>query len=717
MRRSAAAVATLAALTLAGPAAPATAAVPPSLHAPASCERIEAAPGYEFVKCDDGVPPSGGTTPNPSGEAAVTVPAKYRGHVGLPAKAPDAASVPGADAGGRVALDVDVSLPGSPPPRRGYPLLFMMHGCCSGDKTSWEAESFDGPDARGEKWHYSNAWFAARGYAVVNFTARGFVDGQNRGSTGQTQLDSRAHEINDYQALSCQLLRSAPSFSDVAGHRVRLDPGRVVTTGGSYGGGFSWMALTDPRWRCGQAAGAPRMSLRATAPKYGWTDLAYSLVPTGRHLQGPARLPSARGCETASFDVRGRRCAGSVVGIPKRSIVAGLYASGKTGVPPGSKHTTFPPKIDEGISCLNGSYPPETDPACERTIRELLPEFMRVRSAYYQQRFFRLIRRRPSYRVPVFNAASFTDPLFTPVENRRMLDRLRRAAPRYPIQSYHGDYQHFTQNKAKEWGDLCGSDHHVCAGDDYLRDVDRPPVSRERVGVTSRLNDFIDHFARPQSNRRERRPRFDVTASLQVCPENATERYPADEPGRRYTAGSFERLAPHRLRLRFGADQVTTSRVAPNPHAVSADPVGNQVSNGARCPVETEPAGEGVAVYQGRPLEQGRVMIGETSVRVDFDASMVPPGPSGLQLNARLYDVFPDGRAVLVDRGPRRLTQREIAAGAVGFELHGNGWRFPGGHSVRIELTQDDEPYLRASDVPSSLTLERVRLALPVRRR
>ena len=73
---------------------------------------------------------------------------------------------------------------------------------------------------------------------------------------------------------------------------------------------------------------------------------------------------------------------------------------------------------------------------------------------------------------------------------------------------------------------------------------------------------------------------------------------------------------------------------------------------------------------------------------------MAPPADNGLQLNARLYDVFPDDSALMVDRGPRRLTPEEAEAGKVTFELHGNGWRFEDGHSVRIELTQDDEPFL-----------------------
>src|SRR5256885_1252112 len=78
-----------------------------------------------------------------------------------------------------------------------------MHGCCQGSKGDWERNSFD-PSR--EQWHYNNAWFASRGYVVLNYTARGFRSG-TRGSTGQSQLDSRLFEINDFQYL-------AGSFAD-----------------------------------------------------------------------------------------------------------------------------------------------------------------------------------------------------------------------------------------------------------------------------------------------------------------------------------------------------------------------------------------------------------------------------------------------------------------------------------------------------------------------
>ena len=698
----------------------AQAGIAPTLHDPANCTQVEPAPGASVLRCDDGVPQAGGTEANESGESAVTVPARYDGYQRLPRRSQDAASVPGADGRGNIALDVAVTLPTTRPGARGFPVVFMMHGCCGGSKASWQADDFD---ASGEHWHYSDAWFAARGYAVVTYTARGFVDGNGDGSTGETQLDSRSYEINDFQHLACQFSQSSRRgrFDDVTGRRVRVDSRRVVVTGGSYGGGFSWLALTDPRWRCpGQAgSGRKRMRIAAVAPKYGWTDLVHSLVPTGLHTQRPGSLPDAKGCDSGPLTFAGDECGEPApLGVVKRSIVAGLYASGKSGVPPGSSHTTFPPEIDQAITCLEGVYPPPPgDPNCADVIANTLPEFLRERSAYYQARFFRKIERKRGWRVPVWNAATFTDPLFPAVEHVRMVNRLRRSAPRYPVQTYQGDYQHFAQNKAKEWGDVCeaDTDRHVCNSEEYVNGFNRAPEGRVSLGATTMLNRFIDHYARPRANRRERRPKFNVTAALQVCPENAGQR-PADEPGPRFRARTFAGLATERLKLSFAGTQVTTSAAAPNLHAVVADPVFNQASNNRQCAPGDGPAGPGVASYTSDPLEGKRTMIGPTRISADF--SVTPPSATGVQLNARLYDVAPDGSAVLVDRGPRILEAEELQAGRVTFWTHGNGWRFEDGHSVRLELAQDDEPFVHRTDSPaglSSMTLTGVRMALPVR--
>lgn len=643
-----------------------------------------------FFLCDDGTPSRGGTQPNEDARLAVGVPQRYRGYKGLPQQAtPDPDS--GADSNGEIALDVDLSLPDPREhrmPRGGYPTVVMMHGCCGGSKRSLEQRTVDAPGTS-EGWHYSNAWFASRGYAVVTYTSRGFVNGENQGSTGTMQLQDRRYEINDLQHLLGQL---ADTRLPVRGQKLKVDPRNIVVTGGSYGGGFSWMALTDPTWKSPEGR---HMRLSAVAPKYGWTDLVQAVVPNGQDRLHP--LPPKDGSATSDL-----------LGFPKQTITAGLYGSGKGLVLPGSSHTTFSPDVDAAITCLNSFDPYESNPLCTEPLRRTLPTFLHERSAYFQNGWFDRVRRGNGI-VPVFSAGTFTDTLFPADEHRRMAERILRADPRYPIQEYYGDYQHFTQNKRTEWSDLCGG-LEVCSSDRYRGlDYDRRPQGFSELGITTRLNRFIDHYARPPENRDEPKPKQDVTAALQVCPENATEGFPADGPGRRYEAPSFDRLAPKMLKLRLGGSQTTSSMAFPNLHARAADPVLNERLNGKHCPVETQPAGPGVATYTAPPLDRARVMIGQTEVTVPHAG----PTSTGLQLNARLYDVFPNSKAVLVDRGVRRVAQ---ANATEVFDLNGNGWRFEKGHRIRIELAQDASPFIKASVVPSTLTLDGVKLEIPVRR-
>jgi hypothetical protein len=455
------------------------------------------------------------------------------------------------------------------------------------------------------------------------------------------------------------------------------------------------------------------MQLAAVAPKYGWTDLAYTLVPNGHHSQLPDELPDFDGCDTGPRDRTGALCAdGAPLGVPKTSIVSGLYVTGNlvTG-----NHTTFPPALTQAFACLTASYPMPPGPVCDQVRDHTLPEFLRDRSAYYQNDFFANIESDASYRVPVFNAATFTDPLFPSYENRRMHNRLLDAVPEYPIKSHFGDYQHFAQNKPKEWGDICDSGgpegRHVCTTADYPNgDFNAEPAGLVRRGITSRLNDFIDHYAQPALNPSEPAPTFDVTATLQRCVAPGSPG--ADEPGPQFTAATFEGLAPNTLTATLIGEQMTLHKAAGNTHALNADPVVNERINAKSCPRETGVAGTGVASYATEPLEEARTMIGSTEAEVDFTLT---GSSDGLQLNARLYDLAPDGTALMVDRGTRRIDPVEAEAGTTTLQLHGNGWRFEQGHRIRIELAQDDQPFVRATDIPSSLSVSGVRLAIPVR--
>ena len=618
-----------------------------------------------FRFCDDGVPEAGGRTPNQGASRALAVPQSYRGVAGLPAKAaaqPDT----GADSEGHVALDADLSLPAGTPPPAGYPLMVLMHTCCSADKRNFEADTAETTD---ERWHYSNAWFATRGYAVLNYTARGFVDAQGHGSTGEAQFDSRRYEVNDFQHLACQLAR-APDLDPGRPGAQRVDPRRVVISGGSYGAGLSWLALTDPTWSCAHA-GAPGIDMRlaAAAPRYGWSDLLYSLVPNGAHTS--LALPPTDPARASSK---------APLGFPRSSILRALLATGKAGDPRTGGRTTFPPEFDRSLACLESTTPLEESPACTTTgvVPGLTDELLVDRSAYYQNAFFTALKRKRVAPVPVFSAGSSSSPLFGQVEHRWMAERLRFSRRSYPVQEYYGDIGDFTQNKAKEW-----------------------------VVATTLLNRFVDYYARPPGQPQGRRPAFDATVTLQICPANATAAFPADGPGPRYSASSFARLAPKRLRLEATGERTTTSRAFPNPHAANADPVANLISNGGRCPVETSPAGPGVAVYDFAPLASDAVMIGRPRVTVPHAGA-----GSDLQLDARLYEVLPDGSQVLVDRGVKRLAG---ANGTTWFDLNGNAWRFTKGHRLRLELAQDDDPYVKASSTFSTLTLRGVKLSLPVR--
>ena len=284
---------------------------------------------------------------------------------------------------------------------------------------------------------------------------------------------------------------------------------------------------------------------------------------------------------------------------------------------------------------------------------------------------------------------------------------LRSIAPTYPIQEYYGDYNHGVQNKDKEWGDLCDADRHVCRAVEYRRGFNNVPVELVRLGVTTRLNRFVDHYAKPPANPRQSRPASDVTVSLQTCRQNDSDFWRLDEPGMRFNAPRIEDLARHRLTFEFPERQQTTNKASPNTHATQSDPVANQVSNDRTCASHSSPAGPGVATYDSERLDGDATMIGQP--RVQADVSGVVPNA---QLNARLYDLFPDGTQVLVDRGVHTLGD---ASGRATFDLHGNGWRFPRGHRIRLELAQDDDPYVKNSNTPSTLTLENVRLDMPIR--
>ena len=224
----------------------------------------------------------------------------------------DAERVPSFDG---VPIDVDVTLPatGDGP----LPMIVMLHGW-GGNKGSFLATSAEGNGGSG--YHYNNVFFARQGYAVVNTSARGFGRSCGRPDSrtppacdrGWIHLADQRYEVRDSQHL----------LGLLADQGV-VRPKAIGVTGISYGGiqSLSLGRLRDrvrlPNggyrpWRSPRGKG---MRIAAAYPRWGASDLTYSLQQNGRYL-----------------DFRPYRVGQSIKpsGVAKKSYNDGLYLTGNT---------------------------------------------------------------------------------------------------------------------------------------------------------------------------------------------------------------------------------------------------------------------------------------------------------------------------------------------------------------------------------------------------
>jgi ABC-2 type transport system ATP-binding protein len=146
----------------------------------------------------------------------------------------------GPDGATPVDLDTTFYRPNDASAARPVPAVLLAHGF-GGTKDSVAADAKD---------------FAARGYAVLTWTARGF------GRSGdQIHLDHPDYEVRDAQRLLDWLAARPEVRRDTPG-----DP-RVGVVGGSYGGGLALLL-----------AGYDRR-VDAVVPMITWNDLARSFLP------------------------------------------------------------------------------------------------------------------------------------------------------------------------------------------------------------------------------------------------------------------------------------------------------------------------------------------------------------------------------------------------------------------------------------------------------
>ena len=309
-------------------------------------------------------------------------------------------------------LDTTLTLPPKLPRRKSLPLVVFLHGLLA-DQTEYLSETSGGtgPD-RGTNAYktirWNNVWFATRGYAVLNYSARG-----HGASEGQIELASKYVEVRDARRL----------IGLVADDRAlaRVNASRVGVIGSSYGGGEAWLLMTTREqdtlrygtWR------SPRgrlVKLAALVPGYTWTDLVQALVPNGRQR---------------SDAVVDSRAANTPLGVPKITLVDGFIASAGT---------RLPQEVYSYLLRTTAGEPYEGDPSVDEAKRALSED----RSAYFQDDYFQALRSRRQPAVPVLAGQGLTDPIFSALEVVRMMRRLRSVRANYPIGMYFGDFEHLT---------------------------------------------------------------------------------------------------------------------------------------------------------------------------------------------------------------------------------------------------------------------------------
>jgi predicted acyl esterase len=105
-------------------------------------------------------------------------------------------------------------------------------------------------------------------------------------------------------------------------------------------------------------------------------------------------------------------------------------------------------------------------------------------------------------------------------------------------------------------------------------------------------------------------------------------------------------------------------------------------------------------VYDSALLAQPFDMAGIPALKLQVAST------SGYQLDPKLYDVSPDGKAKLLTRG---AWSEPLGSGALpheaAFDMFGLSNLVPAGHTLRLQLQTADAPYLRPNTNPFAVAV------------
>jgi predicted acyl esterase len=538
-----------------------------------------------------------------------------------------------------VPLDVDVTLPaqGNGP----FPTIVMLHGW-GGSKTDFESTSPTGV--------YNNNFFARQGYAVLNYTARGFGDScgaapppDHSGPCGKGYIhlaDTR------YEAHDTQYLLGLLADQGI------VRPGRIGVTGVSYGGGQSMeLAFLSDQVRRRDGTLVPwrspdghRLRIAASYPRWPWSDLVDALIPNGRFLD-------------TQVAPRGQSL--SPVGVPIQSYISGLYALGSaTGYYCGTAPASTPCTDRDANLPLSFAEIQAGKPLSADALATL-------RSVYDHNSAYSLAFLEGASRpAPLLIQNGWTDDLFPAQHALRPYNLLRSRDPGFPVSLQLGDLGH-------------------------SRGSNKAATNKVFLGQAARFFDaYLNQDGTPP-------PRGSVTAFTQTCPRSAPDGGP-------FRAASWR--ATHDGSLVFGSNTAKTFTSSGGNQNVAAqfDPIGGTSDSCKAIDIVNE---ANSATYRYR-FDSGFTMLGLPTVRAQIETT----GQFG-EIAARLWDLMPNGQQRLVDRGVYSLKNDQ--SGRIVFQLHGNGYHFGEGHTVALQLLGRDSPYYQASNSAFSVQVSDLSVTLP----
>ena len=432
-----------------------------------------------------------------------------------------------------------------------------------------------------------------------------------------------------------------------------IDMNNVAVTGASYGGGHSWLAALQPNFTTPDGS---TVRIKTVVPIATWSDLLYSLVPNGR--------------ERESLDHPGGA---------KLSYINGLYASGiRTDLD--RPYPNYPEYFMAWHAWIDVNEPDDADPIF-RSAEDGLAGY---RSIWWQQRFWQSA---PRTRLPIFIVQGFTDDLFPFPEAKRMVLALQTLDPSYPVATYLGDIGHpRASNKPGEVNYVLGLIKTWFAY--YLKGQGSAPPNQVYAALTRpRDENFNSGNVLVVPNLDALATRVDSTGWMQP----AVLVNPLTDPASGF---AWDPL------IMEGARELK-----PLPEPADWPVVSTSLATyDVKVSTLTASAGGGALIVAGQPV-------------VTFHAF----SPAyRVQLDVRLFDVDDvTKKKALITRGTYTLESSGIGVPLgdvdVSISTYGNYFRAEADHTLRLELTNVDSPYITPSHVPSTTSITNVKLKVPAR--